>query len=263
MAGYDKYIFESVDLITGFSRSTGDALFILDQPTDATWSNSLTTNYASGRKGIQLAAFDREKASNISGSNGYIVGGLLAAQIGAQPTVGTSLRLPMFDILVIPSTGDTVETSRIAAGTAGAELLVYKANTDMTQGEKFEQDTTAAATKYTYDPSTKEIEFPTSLTAGDSILVFYEAEVSGKQYSNNAETSPSVCKAVFDITLADICDANVKYAAKLIYPNAKLDGNFDISFGDTPAVHAFNFTSLLDPCRADKTLWDLIIPDVA
>ena len=41
-----------------------------------------------------------------------------------------------------------------------------------------------------------------------------------------------------------VCDNETVYHTKFVYPNAKMDGNFSISIGDTPAVHAIPFPPL-------------------
>lgn len=261
---YDKYSIQSIDMGTGFNKSTSECLFMLDQIKDATLENGMETTYSTGRLGVRLSALDKNKTAKVSGTNGYIVGGLLAQQIGSAPEVArdvASIVTPACDIIEIKEP-DAVKTTFTATGIPGNEVrFIYRAQKDMTQGEKFAQAAEASESEFSYDPATKEITLPTGVfKAGEKVIVFYDYLAKGKKFTNSGDNFPKTCKMVFDLTIQDVCDNGTLYYAKLVMPNAKIDGNFSWTIGNDPAVGSFTFESLLDICSATKELWYLIIP---
>lgn len=272
---FDKLIIDSIDMVTGFDRTTGALLLMLDQVKDGTISNGVETVYGTGKNGIRLSAFDRNKTATFKCTNGYVVTSALAAQTGSDAECATeseTLAVPEVEFLTVED-GNTVTLTYTAAGPSGNEVpFIYKANRDRTQGQKFSLAPAASQTEFAFDPATKKITLPAApasaegqpaapvFQAGDIVIVPYRREASvGKKISNGTDSFSKYARLILDVTCHDICDQNIKYHTVFEFPNAKIDGNFEMAFGNEPMVHNFGAEAMADPCAARSVLWNYYI----
>jgi hypothetical protein len=263
---FDKLVIDQIDMVTAFDKSTNELLLMMDEIKDGSIENGAEVVYGTGKGGARLSTLDRNKTSKFSCNNGYIIGGAIVAQTGVSAVVGSAeskLVVPTYDIITIGKTVTTAVLSEIpVGGTAGAEVaFVYKLNRDGTQGNKLVVDSAAAAGKFAISASTKTLTFAAGeFVEGDSIIVFYDYEEAvGKKFSNQGNSFSKNAKIVLDVLCRDVCDNSVVYHTKFVFPNAKVDGNFNISFGNEPAVHAFSAEAVQDICSKNKELWSWYI----
>lgn len=257
---FDKLIIDTIDTVTAFDKTDGSILFMLDQLKDGSLENGAETVYGTGKAGTKLAAFDRNKTSKFSCNNGYVVASAMAAQIGSEienASVTSKFAVPHLEyIKVTDATKIALEFTPV--GITGKEIpFIYKANPDKTQGEKFAIGSAVSATEFKLIPSTKEITLPTDVfDVGDIVIVPYDREATiGKKMVNSGEKFSKNAKVVIDATGCDVCDQNIKYHIIIVYGNAKVDGNFSMSFGNEPVAHAISCEALQDVCSTDKSLW--------
>lgn len=263
---FDKLVIDKIDLISIFSKSTGELWAMLDEMKDGTLENAEEIVYGTGATGRRLSALKRNKTARFSGTNGYVVGGLIVAQTGSDVIVADSaatILTPTFDIITVGDIATSVNTTKTASGDAGNEIgWLYKLNPDATAGTKYAQGATASATEFAYNPTSDTITLPTdAFETGDKLIVFYNYMSKGKKYVNSGDTNSKTGKVVIDAVLRDVCDNSTIYHAKFVFPNASIDGNFSFAFGNEPTVHNFACEALSDPCSIESELWYLIIPE--
>ena len=149
-----ELIVTEVAQITAFNNA-GELEFIMDEVQNGTISNTQEKADVQGRNGRKLASLKKNKSVTVSATNGVLVGGALAAQTGTEVEQGT-FNVRITDVMTVKD--NKCKTSKTAAGTACAEIgVIYLKNANGSLGAKLEQDTAAAAGKFTYDPATQEI----------------------------------------------------------------------------------------------------------
>lgn len=261
----EKLIVDSIDLVTCFSPSTGELKWMVDQVTDGSIENGSETIYATGKGGVRLAAMDRNKTASLSLNNGYVVGGVIGAQTGSdgiKATAGDPLIVPGYDIIALKAGATTAALSHKPSGTVGAEVqFVYTLRNGAQDRKLVVAATPVKGQSFSVNAASKTLTFAAGEFAVDTeIICFYDYEsTEGTKYENSADVFSTGGKIVADLTCRDVCDNDVIYHTKFVFPNAKLDGNFTFSFGDTPAVHSLTAQALSSICSTNKTLWEWYI----
>lgn len=257
---FDKIVIDTIDTVTAFDKADNSIMFILDQIKDGSIENGSEIVYGTGKNGVRLTAFNRNKTSKFSCNNGYVVGGAVAAQIGADVELASptnKMAVPHHQyIKVTDKTKVTLDYTPV--GPTGKEIsYIYKANTDMTPGEKFAIAATVSATEFSLVPTTKEITLPTDVfETGDVVIVHYNREATmAKKMINSGEKFSKNGRIIIDCTGCDVCNQNIKYHVIFEYNNAQIDGNFTLTFGNEPVAHAVSCEALQDICSTDKNLW--------
>lgn len=256
MANIDvsKLSITEIDQITCFNNA-GELEFIMDEIQEGAINNAQEKVDITGRGGRKIGSLKKNKAVTITATNGVLVGGALAAQTGTQVEQG-SFKVRKTEVVVVNSKKATLTGTPV--GTAGAEIgYAYLKNTNGSLGKKFEQDATASATgKFAY--GSKEITFfEGDIVDGSEVVLFYDEEVISAKISNNSETYSKTLKMFVDVTAQDNCDN--QYHGQFIINRADFSGEFDISMGGDPTVHAIEAESLAGGCSGSTNLWDFII----
>ena len=217
-----------------------------------------------GKNGVRIGSADRNKAARITATNGSIVDGVMAMQVGDTVHVGT-VTVPNHFVSLVTANGSSVTVDLIPHGTAGAEIpYIYKRNADGTIGQSYAINASASATTFSYNTSTHAITLPTgAFSAGDTVYMFYDIEVANaKKITNQEDKFSATGQLIADIFAKDICTEK-SYYGKIIFPKAKASGNFTLSFGDDPSVQDMEFEALSGGCTSGSTkiLWDFIVFD--
>lgn len=247
----------SLETITAFDVVTGDYQFTLDELQNATIANTQEQQEITGKGGRRLANLKRNKAVTVSGSNGMLSGGLLAAQTGGAFENKTTEVL-WVDYLTVNS--GAAATTYKAVGTSGAEIEeLYIKNADGTLGAELEQASSAAAGKFTYDPSSKALAFHTDVEDGTEVVVYYKRKINANVLSNISDIYSKKCALYVDAIGEDKC-ANV-YRIQFFIPKADFSGEFSIEMGDNQTVHDFEAESLAGACISGSSslLWTFTV----
>lgn len=260
----NKYIIQNMERLSFFDNETGVCQFVVDDLQSAEMTNEQETVYATGKNGVRIGSADRNKASRITATNGAIVDGVMAMQVGDEVSVG-KVTIPNHFFAIETADGSSVDLEIKPMGGVGTEIpYIYKRNGDGTLGEHFAQAAQASATAFSYSTQTKKITLPTGkFSAGETVYMFYDIEVdNAKTITNREDKFSATGMLVADIFAKDICTEK-SYYGKIIYPKAKASGNFTLSFGDDPSVQDMEFEALSGGCSssATKKLWDFIIFD--
>ena len=258
----DKFTIASYDQIMGFDRTNGSLDLILDELTDFNLANSEDKSEVTGKGGRVIGTLKKNKRVVGSGTNGFLCGGALSAQTGADIEDGEYVIRYTDPITVSRNKGVTVET---AIGTTGNEIgTIYvrdKNNAYISGGKKLTQTSTVPKEgEFSYDPATKEITFfEKEIADGTEVIAFYDAKVTGKRIVNDADKYSKTLAVYIDVTCKDACD-NL-FHGQFIIDRADFSGTFDLQGGTDPVAQSFEFTSLPNLCTGKSDLWTLIIFD--
>lgn len=257
----DKFTITSYDAITGFDRTNGGLVLVMDEISDFTLNQTQETQDITGKGGRVISRMKKNKAVEGSGTNGFLSGGALATMLGTEIETGDNFVIRCTDTIVVNTNKGA--TSKKAIGTAGNEIgTIYvrdENNAYISGGKKLTQTSTTPATgQFSYDPTTNEITFfEGDIADGVEVIAFYDAEVKGAKITNDANKYSAVLDLYIDCTCTDACD-NI-FAATIHCPRADFSGEFEIAGGSDPATQAFSFTSLPDLCTGKTVLWDMVV----
>lgn len=250
-----KLIITQIDQIMAFNNAN-ELEFVMDELTDATISNSEDRVDITGKGGRIIGSLKRNKSVTISGTNGLLVGGALAAQTGTEIEQGT-YAVRMSEIIVVNSNAATI--TQEAVGTTGAEVQIYVKNPNGSCGQALEQVASSPTTgQYTYTPAGKALAFfDGDYADGTELIAIYDAEVESAKISNDSEKYSKTLRMYIDVTAQDNCDN--EYHGQFYIPRADFSGTFDLTFGNDPTTHAFEATALAGGCTGSTNLWDFIV----
>ncbi|MCF0131197.1 MAG: hypothetical protein HUJ71_05690 [Pseudobutyrivibrio sp.] len=263
MINLDKFTIVSYDQISGFDRTNGSLVLIMDELSDFSLAHTEEKSDITGKAGRVIGSLKKNKSVTGSGTNGLLSGGALAAMVGGEIVDGDKLNVHYTDVLTVQN--DKATTTLKAIGTAGNEIgTVYvpgDSGAFITDGTKLTQAASAGTTgTFAYDPDTKELSFHTNeLADGTQIYVFYTAEVEGKELKNDANKFSKTLALYVDCTCQDACDN--QFHGQFIIERADFSGSFTLQGGTDPATQGFEFTTLPNLCTGKTDLWDFIVFD--
>jgi hypothetical protein len=245
----------SLETITAFDFASGNYKFTLDELQNATIANTEDKTEITGKGGRKLSNLKRNKAVNISGSNGLVSGGMLEVQTGSKFET-KSTEVLWTDYLTVKD--GAASTAWKAVGTDGAEIeALYIRNADGTLSDPMEQADAAASGKFTYDPATKALAFHTDVAAGSEIVVYYKRRMVADVLENLSDVYSGKCTLYVDALGEDKC-GNI-FRIQFFIPKADFSGEFSIELGENQTVHAFEAESLAGACGANASLWTYTI----
>lgn len=258
MVDVNKLSITEIDQITCFNNAN-ELEFIMDEIQEGSINNTQEKTDITGRGGRKIGSLKKNKAVTVSATNGLLVGGALAAQTGTEVEQGT-FKVRVTDIIAVNT--NAASTEKTAVGVVGAEIgTIYKKNANGSLGEKLTQVASAdtlATGQFVYDPSTKALTFfEGDLADGSEVVAFYDVEVEAAKISNDSEKYSKTLKMYIDVTAQDNCDN--QYHGQFIIERADFNGEFDLSMGGDPTVHAIEAESLAGGCTGSTKLWDFII----
>lgn len=246
------------------SSSTGEVLWSVNQIENPSLTVSAETSDAVDALGTPIMSFDRSKSAEFSAENSLFDLGLFAAQSGTskkESADGATIATPCFEEIDYPTSGTAVTLKH----TPNAEGIpyIYILNGDGTLGQKFAKGSTASATEFAYNGTTLNMPTDTGLQ-GKKFLVIYEYDANTADQStsvtNTASAFPKAGKFVLEVLGCDVCDVSTLYYAYIIFPQAKLTSDFDLSF-TTDAKHAFTLKAMQEYCDHEKKLFSIVIPE--
>ena len=246
-----------------FSTADGSYMWSINQITDPSLNITSETAEAVDALGSRIAVFNRGKSAEFTAQNSLFDLGLFAAQNGVEVQEAgagaNAISTPMFEEITIDGSASYV----LSQTPSTAPSTIYKLNGDGTLGTSYSKDDTASASTFVYNPSTHAITPPTGLSNGDKLFVMYDYDLTaGTAVTGDAVNFPKAGKFIMEILGADVCDPTTLIHAYLVFPNAKLDANVDLTF-TTDGNHPFTIQCQQSYCDNEKVLYQLIIPEVA
>lgn len=264
MANFDINNFVIDHVIRGIMTSTddGSVMWSINQITDPSLNVTSEEAQAVDALNTPIATFNRGKQSEFSASNSLFDLGLFAAQNGVEKEVATdteTIVTPAFETITVPTT--VSEPVVLAHAPKAIPTEIYRLKGDGTLGEKLVYNASAGAGKFTYDEATHAITFPTAAVAGAEYFVQYEYDATrAVAVTGDAVNFPKAGKFVMEVLGCDVCNQTNLIHAYIVFPNAKLDANVDMTF-TTEGNHPFTIKAQQSYCDSKKTLFSIIIPD--
>jgi hypothetical protein len=249
---------------TGFSKSTGEPVYRLTQVQNPSLTSSADQVDALDNTGVKIMSFDRNAAATFSAENAIKDLGLLASQLGTavvEASATNKVAVPAFDIVDVVA-GTTEYTMK---HTPVATPVVYVLNGDGSLGVKIANGTTAAEGKFAYADGKITIVIGEAIKAGAQLVAMYEYEADGTaakavavEARSNVFAKPH--RLVVEVLAYDPCEPDVMIYMYLIFNNAKMSRNFDLTL-DTESAHSFEIECMVDYCNKDKRLFEIVIPE--
>lgn len=249
---------------------TGEVLWTINQIEEPSLTVSAETQDAVDALGTPIMSFDRAKSAEFSAQSSLFDLGLLAAQSGTtvqESTAENKITTPCFEEVTMPSGDATITLKHTPKGEGKAGIpYIYVLNGDGTLGQKFPYAAAASADAFTFSGTTLTPPTGDTVAAGATLLVIYEYDAdntSGNQamsVTNSASKFPTAGKFVMEVLGCDTCDVSTLYYAYIIFPQAKLTSDFDISF-TTDSKHPFTLKAMQDYCDKEKRLFTVVIPE--
>ena len=263
MAASNRFAIQRVFDIYMFDLVTGESKGRMNKLKESNFTNEQTTVYADGGAGNpHIVGFDHSKMARIEASDATYNLPVMGTQLGTTPVTGENTDYVFEDKVYIAS--NAALTTYTALGTVGDEIkFVYELNSDGSLGTSYEQDTVLATGKFTYDYATKTVEFYAGDLADDTQIIMYyncTTDSSAKTLSNYTNVFSDHVKMVAKGLVRDICTKEDSLC-EIIFYNAKVSGNFNMSLASDGEVASQNVSfEALSSCDNDK-LWDIIIAD--
>lgn len=238
---------------------TGEILWSINQITEPSIQCESESTQAVDAMETPIMEFDRSKKATFSAQNSLFDLGLAAAQFGSEKVVASEES---------KVTATAFETIDVGAGssvtlkhTPKSQIkYIYELKGDSTLGKKYTNGASADADKFVHTDSTNTITLPTGITKGSQLFVEYEYETAeAVKVTNSAVKFPTAGKLIVQILGADVCNASTLYNAYLIFPQAKLSSNVEMTFS-TDGKHPFEITCMQQYCDKEKKLFDIIVP---
>lgn len=254
-----------------FSTTTGEALWNITQVEEPSLSVTTEKNEAVDALGARIVEFERGKEAEFSAQNSLFDFALASAQSGTEKKVAdstTTITMPKWEEIKLTATDVSngyITLQETPVGTAGSEIpFIYKLAGDGTISAKYSIGAAASAASFALDVATKKITLPIgdgALATGEKLWIPYEFDCeNGVEVYNTAVDFPKAGKFVMEVLGVDVCDPSKEYYAYVVFPNAKLNSDFDLDF-TTDGKHPFTLQAMQEYCDDEKKLFSILIPD--
>ena len=232
------------------SKTDDTVLWAINQISNPSLSCTVETTDAVDALGTRIMTFERAKSATFSAENSLFDLGL-AAQFGSEKVTaseGSKITVPAFETIDVTAE-ESYTLKHTPIGKIGA---IYALNGDSTFGTKYTNGASASATEFVQADNQAEITLPTGLAQGSQLFVIYEYEsTAAVSVSNNAVDFPKAGKFTMEVLGCDVCDSTKLVHAYIVFPNAKLSGEVDLTF-TTEGTHPFSIECMQEYC--DKVI---------
>lgn len=262
MANFDISNFVIDRVLRGMMVSNTDdsILWSINQITNPTLNVTTESTDAVDALNTPIMTFDRSKTAEFTAENSVFDLNLAAAQGGQEKQVASTsakLIVPCFE--EITSTGETTITLKHAP--VGMIPFIYLLKADGTLSTKFTNGGEANETDFVHAEKATSVTLPTSVKKGQTVFVRYEYESEAAVAVNNTAVDfPKAGKFYLEVLGADVCDSTKLIHAYVVFPNAKLSGDVDLTF-TTEGTHNFTIRAQQAYCDREKKLFSIIVPD--
>ncbi len=243
------------------SGSDGSLMWSINQISEPSLSVTTENAQAVDALGGTIVEFDRAKKAEFSAQNSLFDLSLYAAQQGNEKKVADkteTVTAPAFETITVPAV--VTDPVRLSHKPNTAPTEIYYLKGDDTLGQAVKRSDTSGAGVFTYDEATQAITFPTDAKPGDPYFVQYEYEATqAVSVTGDAINFPKSGKFIMEVLGTDICNPSTLIHAFIVFPNAKLDANVDVSF-TTDGNHPFKIRANQSYCDRKKVLFKIVIP---
>lgn len=241
-----------VSIDSGAFWDKSKLLCSLDDLQNVSLQNNEETTDITGKNGRKIASLKQNKTVTITGANGVINQGLMAAQTGGDYLYTEDYPVSWNETIRVTNANNIMTNFR-AEGFAGQEIRTIVRETNggnIDTIHPFKQVVSnPGEDEFTYDPETKVIKFGADPEVGELLRVYYTRKVAATHVDNPADKFSIEGYAVFDCTARDLC--NNYYRSQLVIPRAELTGNFTVDIGNDQTLHNFEINALASVSNCD------------
>lgn len=259
-----NFVVDKVRHAVAFNRLTGEMMYHLTEVQNPSLGSTADSKQCIGADGAPIMTLYTAKNATFSAESALLDFGLMAAQYGTEmqeATADSTIVFPAVEEFVLTDKQTEITLKDVPVGEAGAEIKYIYVTNPGAVATRYELGEAASATAFVLDAANKKITLPTGLKAGENVFVYYEYNASsGARILNSANNFPKACKFVLDVLGHDICNKDIVYNAKIMFRNAELSPNVDITLA-TDGNHPFEISANQEYCSADKGLFEIFIPN--
>lgn len=247
------------------STADGSVMYSINQIENPQLTCSADEKKAVDALGTTIQTYHLAKNAEFSAENSMFDLSLFATQQGTTKNIATAsnkIVTPAMETFEVTASGNTLDLITLSHEPTQPITTIYELKGDSTMGQKYISSTSATADKFVYDEGAHKITLPTEVKPGSQIFVMYEYETENAvEVVASATEFPKAGKFVMEVLGNDVCDPTTLIYAYVIFPNAKLDPNTDITFS-TESKHPFKMLAQQAYCDKKKTLFKIVIPQV-
>ena len=245
-------------------KATGEQIFYANQIKEPKLAVGGEQVKAEDALGQIIATFDRSKTASLECSNALFSFDLVKAQLGAKKEVASDSSKIVTPSVELIELKDKTKCKLEHKPVTGSLKYIYSTFPDRTADKMYKLGS-GSATADTFvigGADGKEITLPTTPDAfnvGDKIIAIYDYEATkAVKVTNRADVFGKGGKFVLRVLAADVCDTNTEYLTYIIFGNAKLKNDFDLTIGTT-AEHGLSVEAIQDYCAATNDLFSIIV----
>lgn len=243
---------------------SGKLRWMIDQIKDPKLSASGTTVYAKDAQDVNVMAFERSKDAKLEGTNAVFSTSLYADQMGTEKDIASDTDkkiMTCFEILKVNNDATTLTLTHVPhEAVAGVPFKFITAlSNDKTRVADYELGATVTTN---FSVSSKTVTLPTGTTfkAGDLFAVKYQYEsTKGIVISDMSDKHSDYGEFMLEVLAYSPCDRATVRAINIIFPNAKLDNNVDLTMNNEMS-QPFSISAVPDYCAEDKKLFRVEFP---
>lgn len=259
-----NFVVDKVRHAVAFDRLTNEMMYHLTEVQNPSLGSNADSKQCIGADGAPIMTLYTAKSATFSAESALLDFGLMAAQYGTEmvdATAEATILFPAIEEFVLKQDQTEIVLANVPAGEAGAEIKYIYVTNPGAVATRYELGEAASASTFVLAAADKKITLPTGLKAGDNVFVYYEYNAtSGARILNSAKNFPKSSKFVLDVLGHDVCNKDTMYAAKILFRNAELSPNVDISLA-TDGNHPFEITANQEYCSTEKGLFEIFIPN--
>ena len=246
----------------------GSIIWTVDQIKDPSLTMSSEKVTAAYALGVPIMEFDRSKSCEFSATQAVFDLGLLAAQSGTTKEVASatnSIVVPMWETVKVTADQDSVTLKQTP--NEGSMPYIWELKADRSLSTRYIEADAASETEFQLVGNT--LTLPNRAegdTAARTYLIPYEYSATGAaglgavKITNSADKFASASKFVLKCLGHNVCDKTTEYAIWLIFDNAKLSSDFDLTL--SPEMEQqFSMTIMTNYCDENKPLFSIIMPE--
>lgn len=240
----------------------------IENPNLSITSEGTTKNDAFGSP---IATFYNGDSAEFSAENSMFSMGILSNQFGDDLEIADEdhkIIVPDVYVTKVGADADgnkntTITLPHVPYGAvAGSEVpYIYIQEKNKVLSKKYAVGAAVSATEFTVDAKNKTITLPEDAEIKPDTIIFvsYEYEsTSAVKTDKVSGVEPRVGKLIVHVIFCDPCNKNLEYAGWLVFGNAQLSPEVDITF-DTESTHPFSFTCQKEWCGEEGKLLSVIV----
>lgn len=243
------------------TRVAGDKIVTLKTLKTSGVETTGETVYARGGRGnAKLVGFSSNREARLTLEDAIFDTEALAMITGNDISYGAKTVERIVDLQVNAS--NAVVLSEAVADETGMKPYLLESNKENIGTGFTKIDTVVATGQFSYDNSTKTVQFHTDIAQDTWVRVYYKATTGGDASSIKVSSDKfgQTFKVTLDVLVKDEETKN-DYAAQIIVPTAKFEDSFSFSFSADGDPSALTLPLEILKPSGSTDMWEMVIYD--